>query len=218
MENSRLPIEVCECVIDECFDYSWKDWDRRKTLRACALTCSKWLPRSLYNLCQELYLHDGNSAKILDTFSARPELAGYVRAIDIDIEEYAPLTQVLSLPLLKKCRRLQIDIDWACFPPRYVQNCLVPSLTNLASVVELHFTVWSVASAVDSFHIIWAMPQLLQCTLYGADNFTPAASSLDQLKKTALKIKPRLHLNTSVFDIGVSSQHEHPNLSAPCKL
>ncbi|KAL1937130.1 hypothetical protein VTO73DRAFT_14540 [Trametes versicolor] len=33
MENSRLPIEVCEHVIDEFFDYDWPD---RKTLRASA--------------------------------------------------------------------------------------------------------------------------------------------------------------------------------------
>ncbi|EIW53642.1 uncharacterized protein TRAVEDRAFT_52762 [Trametes versicolor FP-101664 SS1] len=40
------------------------------------------------------------------------------------------------------------------------------------------------------------MPQLLQCSIHSVADFTLAASSLDQLKKTALKIKPSLHLNT----------------------
>lgn len=163
-------------------------------------------------------MRDGNSTQIVDTFTARPELAGYVRAIDIFLQKYAPLTQVLSLPLLQKCQRLGLNIDWTCFPPRYVQNCLVPLLTKFVNVVELDYEVRSAASAIDSFHIIWAMPQLLWCRLYSIHTFTPAASSLDQLKKTALKIKPRLHLNTLALNFGVSSQHEHPNLIASCKL
>ncbi|KAL1939090.1 hypothetical protein VTO73DRAFT_10350 [Trametes versicolor] len=48
------------------------------------------------------------------------------------------------------------------------------------------------------------MPRLLQCRLDATDTFTLAASSLDNLKKTALKINPRLHLNTLQLDIGSS--------------
>lgn len=211
MENSRLPIEVCERVIDECFDFDWPD---RETLRACALTCSDWLPRSRYNLYHELRIQDSEAAgSIVDTFTARPELAEHVRVICmLCYYHYVPCTQVLSLPSLKKCQRLEMNIfPLDGFPPRYEQNCLFPLLTKFESVVELGFTIWSTASFIGIFHVIWAMPQLLRCNLYHADTLTLAASSLDNLKKTALKIKPRLHLTTLVLDSGVSSQHEHPN-------
>lgn len=211
MENSRLPIEVCERVIDECLHL---DWPHHETLGACALTCSQWLPRSRYNLYHELRLQVSKKASsIVDTFTARPELAEHVRVIDIcPSGRYVPLTQVLSLPALKKCQRLKMDIaPLRGFPPRYVQNCLIPLLTKFVNVVELDCTV-KLTTAIDIFHVIWAMPQLLWCRFNSVDTSKLAASSLDNLKKMALKIKPRLHLTTLVLDTpGVSSQHEHPN-------
>lgn len=210
MENSRLPIEVCERVIDECF-YFRQDWyssDRYMTLRACALTCSQWLPRSQYNLYHKLDFKDSKTTgSIVDTFTARPELAEHVRVIDIwPNRRYVPLTQVLSLPALKKCQGLEMNIgSLTSFPPRYVQNCLVPLLIKFEGVVKLDCKVWSTTSTIDFFHIIWAMPRLLWCRLYSTDTFTLAASSLDNLKKTALKIKPRLHLNTLILSFEVSS-------------
>lgn len=209
MENSRLPIEVCECVIDECFGF--KPWNGRyDTLRACALTCSAWRPRSRYNLYHELRVWDSKAAGlIVDTLTARPELAGYVKTINISVEAYAPLTQILSLPQLQKCQKLGIDIGCRRFPPRYVQNYLVPLLTNFASVVELNFTAWSAASAVGFFHIIWAMPQLLSCELEYQGQSTPTAASLANLERTALRMQPRLCLQTLVFHgIEVSSQYQ----------
>lgn len=219
MENSRLPIEVCERVIDECFYFDWRP--DRKTLRACALTCSDWLPRSRYNLYHGLYLKDSKSAgSIVDTLTGRPELAEHVRLINIWPRHcYVPLTEVLSLLSLKKCQILEMNIGpLDGFPPRYVQNCLFPSLTKFESVVDLYYAVQSTASAIGIFHIIWAMPQLLWCKLICEDTLTLAASSLDNLKKTALKIKPRLHLNTLLLDFWVSSQYDHPNLIASCKM
>lgn len=218
MENSRLPIEVCERIIDECSDFDWIDCPN--TLRACALTCSQWLPRSQYNLYHELGLEDSEAAgSIVDTFTARPELAEHVRVIGIWPSDcYVPLTQLLSLPSLKKCQRLEMNIDLTNFPPRYVQNCLAPLLTKFVNVVQFDYAMQSTASAIGIFHIIWAMPQLLWCGLYCEDILTLAASLLDNLKKTAWKIKPRLHLNTLILDHEVSSQHEHPNLIASCKL
>ncbi|KAL1936853.1 hypothetical protein VTO73DRAFT_6690 [Trametes versicolor] len=79
-------------------------------------------------------------------------------------------------------------------------------------MVELGFTIWSTASFIGIFHVIWAMPQLLQCNLYYADTLTLAASSLDNLKKTALKIKPRLHLTALVFDTGVLREMQSSHL------
>lgn len=142
-----------------------------------------------------------NVAQIMDAFTSRPELAGHVRAIDIQLRKYAPLTQVLSLPLLKRCQRLKFAITWDDFPPRYVQNCLAPLLTNFASIVDLNFTARSVASAIDFFHIIWAMPQLLSCEFHAETRQdTPTAASLAKLEKISFKMKPRLLLETLIID------------------
>lgn len=205
MENSHLPIEVCELIINECLNFIWTDCN--KTLRACALTCSAWLPRSQFNLYREVHLWYSESvAQITDTFIARPELAGYVRAFDISLfGSYAPLAQVLSLPMLRKCQRLELNIDWTCFPPKYVQNCLVPSLTNFTSVVELKFRNRSAASARDFFHVIWAMPQLQSCTYSHGRQITPIAALSANLEKTALKMQYRFCLQK--LELWVSLQH-----------
>lgn len=206
MENSRLPIEVCERVIDEFLSYYWTH--RNRALVACALTCSAWLPRSQYNLLREVHVVSENVSRVMDAFTSRPALAGCARVIDIKLYQYAPLTQVLSSLLLQKCQRLELSIDWRCFPSRYVQNCLVPLLTNFASVVEFDYAVWPAASGstADFFHIIWAMPQLLSCIL-NVVNFgkmRPIVVSLANLKKTVMHIQPRLCLRTLI--IQVSSQ------------
>jgi len=61
MEHSRLPIEVCELIIDVSA-YSWYgsrgELVEIATLRACALTCRAWRPRSLINLYHTIILND----------------------------------------------------------------------------------------------------------------------------------------------------------------
>lgn len=210
MENSRLPIEICERVIDECFDLG--NFYKHKTLQACALTCSVWLPRSQYNLYREVYLHDsGQTSKraawVVESLKTKPELAAHVRVFDIKLmRTYVPLAQVVDLVLVG-CQRLKVDVEWISFPPRYVHNCLVPLLTNLVSVTELQFVARSAASAREFFYVIWAMPQLLSCKLYGFYDSKTSTALLANLGKTALKIQSKLSLKT--LALGVSLQHQN---------
>ncbi|KAI0672419.1 hypothetical protein C8Q78DRAFT_748444 [Trametes maxima] len=50
MENCRVPIEVCEHIIDLLGADCSSPWDEeRKTMRACTLVCSAWRERSRYH-------------------------------------------------------------------------------------------------------------------------------------------------------------------------
>jgi len=61
MEHCRLPIEVCEAIIDALVNYNYgrRRGEREEcaTLRACALTCRAWLPRSLISLYHTIILN-----------------------------------------------------------------------------------------------------------------------------------------------------------------
>lgn len=203
MENSRLLIELCECVIDRCLGH-------RRTLVACALTCSKWRPRSQYNLFQEVYLQDSEAfIQIMETFEAKPEFAGYVRELKISAMDYAPLALVLGSPLLKNCQRLQFntDIYWDFFPPNYVQKFLVPSLTNMLNMVDFEVSVNSTTSASNFFHVIWAMPQLRHCTIRVIDaRLIANVASLHEVRDLALKIQHKVLVNLRSLTLLVSSQ------------
>jgi len=72
MQHCRLPIEICEQVIDECANNAytnsdWHDWwqeyRREPTLLACALTCKAWLPRSLIHLYHSIFLYGDDQTR-----------------------------------------------------------------------------------------------------------------------------------------------------------
>ncbi|CAL1702697.1 unnamed protein product [Somion occarium] len=86
-----LPIEIIELVIDFCAAYPTSfgnaeelHEDRRETLRACALTCKTWLPRSRFNLFRHVEISPEHSSGILlDTLRTNPHCASNVRVLEV---------------------------------------------------------------------------------------------------------------------------------------
>jgi len=87
MEHCRLPIEICEVIIDSS-SYNraggWVDPKDLASLRACALTCKAWLPRSLINLYHSIRLSgDERTRNALICLRGRgSNLAINVRAVE----------------------------------------------------------------------------------------------------------------------------------------
>lgn len=153
-------------------------------------------------------LQDGYSSFAYDLVGSGYDRTDGFLQIDILLRSYAPFPLVLSFPQLKKCQRLVIDIDWSCFPPRYMQNYMVPLLTNCTSVVKLIFQARSAASVIDFFHIFWAIPPLVSCEFHVATQDTLTAMSLAKLEKILFSLKPRPILKDLMFNkFFVSSQH-----------
>ena len=68
MNDSLLPIEICEHIIDSC--RPWHSyWSLRRqsygTWHQTALVCSAWLPRSRINLLYEVVLSDASDIDLL---------------------------------------------------------------------------------------------------------------------------------------------------------
>jgi len=60
MQQCRLPIEICEQIIDECAYDRYGDRGKVRelaALRVCALTCKAWLPRGLTRLYHTMLLY-----------------------------------------------------------------------------------------------------------------------------------------------------------------
>lgn len=87
----NIPLDLCFDIIDAVSAGRHLDHLRRKTLQACARTCSAWLGRARFQLYHDVRWHllDRPDIKTLgkfsDTIAAVPELGALVTHIDISI-------------------------------------------------------------------------------------------------------------------------------------
>lgn len=88
----RLPLEVCENVIDYVSFDSWTTVEfsqsyptTSQSLHACTLVCRDWLPRARINLYRYIHLDSKHkTAQFVWTLSTRPPLGEYVDHLCID--------------------------------------------------------------------------------------------------------------------------------------
>ncbi|KAI0329492.1 hypothetical protein GY45DRAFT_864100 [Cubamyces sp. BRFM 1775] len=100
MENSKLPIDICELVIDS-MALDWNPYsDPPCFLLACALTCKAWTPRSLYALYSTVYLDAKSVAKFIECLVEFPARAAWVRELYLDDDDYIPIGMLFSSGLL----------------------------------------------------------------------------------------------------------------------
>ena len=113
MNDSRLPIEICEHIIDFCReppDNSWFSRTSYHTLRQTALVCSAWLPRSRLNLFYEVFLRDASNVDLLlRTLQETPHFADMVVRLTIRGDDrYVPFARMPLPLLLKNCAALDL--------------------------------------------------------------------------------------------------------------
>ncbi len=119
MDNSLLPIKVCENIMDSC-DWSFVDYT---TLRSCALTCTAWLPRTRLNLYHSVKLIGPRKLELLlRTLRAHRYLCSFVRDLEVGSsaeQPYVPFAQLFIVQNLRHLERLTLWLDWDGYPPHF---------------------------------------------------------------------------------------------------
>ncbi|KAI0672440.1 hypothetical protein C8Q78DRAFT_751326 [Trametes maxima] len=172
MENSRIPIEICERIIDFLEDVLVLGDDPAKIARTWALTCSNWLPRSCYHIYDTVRLTTREQCVcFLKMVAKYPERAGWVRTLCIDSKEYVPFFKLLAPQFFMNCSRLDLIVDWGQYPPYYVDNVLVPLLKGCANITSIHMDTGAPLHTItfsEFLHIIRSMPWLQRLKVTGA--------------------------------------------------
>lgn len=149
--RARLPLEVCELIIDfaaEFWEYSdFCEQPRRTTLHACALTCRAWVPRCRYHLfyTSDLLQNADHLAGYVRMLRAHPDLTTLARRLRIsgtfdNVKAHWISTLPLSLcPLLPNLTHIvftaQVSKQLTPFHPQFFQT-----LSQFKTVTELHYT------------------------------------------------------------------------------
>ncbi len=100
-----IPIEIQEIAIDVLHDDP-------SSLRACALVCHAWLPRSRLNLFRSISLHPGRSLdNLFDLFQEKPFIRSFVEQISVSLRrgdestptlfETIPIRLITELPNIR---------------------------------------------------------------------------------------------------------------------
>ena len=126
----RLPVEVCEKIIDVLAgpfnEYSVMDREVRKSLNNCRLVCRDWVPRCRFHLFDEVSVHSRDSLQAVATFLRTSSFhAGQVRILKIyggGNDQSWISTVPLSLPKLCRLVCLQlVAVDFLQQPPHFYQ-------------------------------------------------------------------------------------------------
>ena len=84
MQHARIPIEICERLIDTLNELRGPGQRPVSTLQACTLTCSAWLPRSRLNLYHTVVFSDPVQIDLfIRTLQVLPWLGEHVRVLRI---------------------------------------------------------------------------------------------------------------------------------------
>ncbi|RPD71940.1 hypothetical protein L226DRAFT_573605 [Lentinus tigrinus ALCF2SS1-7] len=125
MDESRLPLELCELILDACGREFYVRL-RYDTLRACALTCKSWHPRSRYNLLHRVSFRRPQQVdRFLSTITADPTLADLVHELHVTPADahrhgFFPIANPRLVTKLRGVHELALrQFNWDTFPPIY---------------------------------------------------------------------------------------------------
>ncbi|KAI0764917.1 hypothetical protein C8Q74DRAFT_1008432 [Fomes fomentarius] len=204
MDNSRLPVEMCEHIIDSVTHDAWYDSTECDIWCLTALVCAVWLPRSRFNLYHTVRLWRAGQVDLLcRTLEENSLFAHLIVALKVDLDsaEYIPFTRLA--PLLKECVILRLDGmgGWKFYPTRFADTCL--NQFSLLGIVKLRLTV-AKSTARGLLRFIRSLTTLEQLTLDGEESLPemrpiPALGArrsqngklagLSKLKKLKLKVR-----------------------------
>ena len=163
MDNCRIPLEVCELIIDECREAmprfnSYPIWSQ------LALTCTAWVSRSQFNLLYEVEVKSSSHIDLLiRTLLSRPPLADLVRVLHVGSGgHYIPFARMPLPRLLRNCFDLQLYNGWSNYPPWYADVGL--RLWNSTAITRLSI-VWSLQADRGVWRYIWSLPSLQELFL-----------------------------------------------------
>lgn len=190
MQNSRLPIEVCEVVIDSIRETRpW--WDRRPNrwhcwdFCACALVCSGWLTRARIQMFHTVAFTSRSQLELfIHVIIQNPFYASLVRELvllPLTDEEYIPFGHAALVSRLHRLRSIVYTyvenvsvktIAWP-YPSRYLLLAGQYSLTDLS--INFPFGSLPPAVWVEFIRLIWSLRglQSLHLQLEAIPHLTP---------------------------------------------
>ncbi|RDX46038.1 hypothetical protein OH76DRAFT_1485821 [Lentinus brumalis] len=191
MKPARIPLELCELIIDSIRESP--PWPRRLvgsvhdaqgelllSFRACAIVCSAWLPRARYNLYYRISFRLPSQVELLiRSLDENPSLAAMVRELVLSPGVYIPFAHATLVRRLRHLRTLVYELpasntasgNWP-YPPHYHRLVAQFPLTVLAirySYGPLATTAW-----FEMFRLIWTLRNLesLHLELYHIPDLT----------------------------------------------
>ncbi len=176
MDNSILPIDVCEAVIDAVRGYTiWNEAYR--TWRTTALVCNAWVSRSRFNMLRDACVWTVSQVELLRrTIERNPSAANDVHALCYSFRQaYVPIVYFAAPALFTKCRELTLRTDWSRFPSGYLSRIPHGSL-NITKLV-LHVDG---LTASEFFRFVWSLGELRHLDVRGQFKFRKGEVGLSE--------------------------------------
>ena len=171
MHTSRIPLELCELIVDYTCDLDYNRPPDYTSLKACALTCSAWVPRTQKNLYRHIWLPFPQSADRLDrTLRAMPHLGNFARQLTVGegkSPRYISFARGVFMRLFKKVQYLDLRLSLRQYSPQY--HLL---LRGFPSITELSIAFRFIAggeSILAGFRLIWSLPRLQSCQIWAPE-------------------------------------------------
>ncbi|RDX48013.1 hypothetical protein OH76DRAFT_692308 [Lentinus brumalis] len=223
MDDSFLPIELCERIIDFAGVSNRNDGTvDYPTLRACALVCCAWLPRARCSLLHRVVLRtSAHLERFLSCTSAVARTATgiqrHVRELELGLlrwEQSDPawmsLKEQPSLAALLYARLPGIEtlvlsrVQWV-YPRRHLR--VLMSQFRAVTTLELYYVRFP--SPGDLAQVLWSLPQLaeLRClAVYLVHAQYPAAMTQHRFSRSqgqpqtlqVMKVSGTVHATNSV--------------------
>ncbi|KAH9949194.1 hypothetical protein B0H21DRAFT_730066 [Amylocystis lapponica] len=174
-----FPTEVFERIIDYSSQIVvglwWYDTaPDYRTLRACALTCSAWLPRSRYNLLSTVRLTTKSQLMTLaQCLSATPHFCHLVRDLRVIYYTRGNVQPLLSFPavlahIFPHVTTLTLQSDGRGPIPGHLDTRFTPSflpISGMTSITELNLIRISFGTPKECAYLVCELPNLrtLRC-------------------------------------------------------
>ncbi|RDX44608.1 hypothetical protein OH76DRAFT_1093315 [Lentinus brumalis] len=190
---ANIPVEVSEHVIDML-------WDDKDTLRACALTCRAWVPRSRLYLFRSITLRERPTvyalADLLDTDESIQHL---IQTVGVKLDKHTLLLDsffaVLGrrLPRLHELSFIGRSLAGQFFPYITRRTCLLASFTTSIASLSLQYAI--LRSFDDLARLLGTLTHLTHLTLnhitclkygtYTSELITSHSLKLETLRMTS---------------------------------
>ncbi|KAH9921299.1 uncharacterized protein B0H18DRAFT_564946 [Fomitopsis serialis] len=168
----RLPVEVCERIIDHLAT-GWDIKDTRaksqhlSTLASCALVCQDWYYLTWYHLHQRMYLRDRKDVLSLSrTLRARPRLREVIQQVVISgaspgecqpIRHLGTFAAMLAGKVPWLSRIVIADAEWTVGSVRLED---IGYLAAFNSIDTLHLSNVTLSNVAQLSHLVSALPRL----------------------------------------------------------
>ncbi|RPD64356.1 hypothetical protein L226DRAFT_569796 [Lentinus tigrinus ALCF2SS1-7] len=190
MEHSRLPIELCELVIDLVREpLPW--WRRHELLQESTprqfvkytLVCFHWLPRARFLLYHTVAFESPVQVELFKrSITENPSLVDNVRELKLD-----PRSDIAYIPvvLLMRCLPYLRTLIWNfarqnawAYPPRHHSLVARLPITDLA--IRYPHAASNRTTWMETFRLIWSLDSLQRLHLF---NWVPLDVTLSDMQQ-----------------------------------